>query len=94
MSLTVVATLKAKPGREQDLFQELHALLAPTHVEEGCIRYEMHQSEENPGNFVFTETWSSRPLWENHMNSPHLKAFSAKQEMLLDSWELFVGTQV
>ncbi len=92
--LTVVATLKAKPGREDDLFHELRKLLAPTHREEGCILYEMHRSAEAPGSFVFTETWSNRPLWEKHMQSPHLQAFSAQQDALLQSWDLFVGSKV
>ena len=94
MPLTVVATLKAKPGREEDLFRELRALVKPTRAEQGCIAYEMHRSLEEPGTFVFTESWQDRPLWEAHMNSPHLASFGAKQDELTESWTLFVGEKV
>lgn len=94
MTLTVVATLKARPGREDDLFKALHALLAPTHAEAGCNLYEMHRSHDDPGRFVFVEDWESRPLWEAHMASPHLTAFSAMQDDLVETWDLFVGEKV
>lgn len=94
MPLTVVATLKARPGREEDLFHALQALVKPTRAEQGCITYEMHRSHEEPGTFVFTESWQDRPLWEAHMNSPHLTAFGAKQDELVESWNLFVGEKV
>ena len=91
MPLTVIASLKAKPGQEAALFAELNALVAPTRAEAGCILYEMHRSHENPGWFIFNELWESRPLWDEHMAAPHLTAFSAKQDALVASWELFSG---
>lgn len=94
MTLTVVATLKAKPGQEEALFEALHPLLAPTRAEKGCNLYEMHRSEDEPGLFVFIEDWASRPLWEAHMQSDHLLAFAARQEDLCESWTLFTGAKV
>jgi len=91
MPLTVIASLKAKPGQEAALFAELSALVAPTRAEAGCILYEMHRSHETPGWFIFNELWESRPVWEAHMAAPHLVAFSAKQDALVDTWELFSG---
>jgi quinol monooxygenase YgiN len=92
--LTVVATLKARKGCEEALYQELRKLIAPTLAEEGCINYDMHRSVDDPSVFVFYENWTTRPLWERHMNSPHLQAFSARQGELADSWELFTGERV
>ncbi len=91
MPLTVIASLRAKPGQEAALFAELNALVAPTRAEAGCILYEMHRSHENPGWFIFNELWESRPIWDAHMATPHLAAFSAKQDGLVESWELFSG---
>ena len=91
MPLTVIASLKALPGQEAALFAALSALIAPTRAESGCILYEMHRSHENPGWFMFNELWESRALWDAHMAAPHLVAFSAKQDALVQSWELFSG---
>ncbi len=93
-TLTVVAKLKAKAGSEEALGARLRALVAPTHAEAGCLRYELNRSHEEPGLFVFCESWESRPLWEAHMNSPHLVEFGEAQGALTESWELFVGEPV
>lgn len=94
MPLTVIASLKAKPGMEEALHSALAALIPPTRAEKGCILYEMHRSHENPGWFIFNELWETRPLWDAHMAAPHLSAFSAAQDDLVESWELFSGEKV
>ena len=74
-ALTVIARLKAKSGREGDLADLCRGLVEPTRAEKGCITYDLHRSHDDPGLFMFTESWESRPLWEDHMKSPHLAAF-------------------
>ena len=93
-ALTVIAKLKAKRGTEDQLFAACRALIAPTLAEEGCINYDMHRSIEDPGTFMFYENWTTRPLWERHMQSPHLTGFSAATEGMVDTWELFLGEKV
>lgn len=92
--LTIIATLTAKPGKEEELLSMLKALVAPTRTESGCINYELHRSHEHPGTFIFTESWASADLWEAHKNSPHLVEFSEKQCTVAESWTVFVGELV
>ena len=61
--LTIIAKLKAKPGKEQEVYDACHALLAPTHAEEGCINYDMHRSVEDPAIIIFYENWTTRELF-------------------------------
>ncbi len=89
--LTVVATLKARPGQEEALLAMLQALIGPTRAEQGCIAYELNRSDDEPGTFLFSERWESRPLWEAHMRSPHLAAFGETNGAVVDSWALFAG---
>jgi quinol monooxygenase YgiN len=92
--LTIIATLKAKSGAEEQLFKECRKLVGPTLAEEGCINYDMHRSVEDPGLIMFYENWESRPLWERHMESPHLQEFSANTDDIVEVWELFQGEKV
>lgn len=92
--LTIIAKLKAKSGAEEQLFEECRKLVAPTLAEEGCINYDMHRSVEDPGLIMFYENWTTRPLWERHMESPHLQEFSANTEDMVEVWELFQGEKV
>lgn len=83
-ALTVVATLRAKPGQESALKQELLALVPPTRQEPGCLNYDLHQAVDRPGHFLFHETWVSKRHLDDHLARPHLTAFLAKTENLLD----------
>ena len=92
--LTIIAKLKAKPGKEQEVYDACHALLAPTHAEEGCINYDMHRSVEDPAVIIFYENWTTRELWDAHMASPHLTAFSAATQDTVELWDIFQGEKV
>lgn len=58
--LIVVAEGKAKPGKEDELRARMQSLLAPTRAEEGCIQYDMHESQEQPGVFCSTSAGRAR----------------------------------
>lgn len=92
--LTIIAKLKAKPGSEDRLYEACRKLVAPTRAEEGCINYDMHRSIEDSGLVMFYENWETKPLWERHMESPHLSEFSAETEDMVEVWELFQGEKV
>ena len=92
--LTIIAKLKAKPGKEQEVYDACHRLLAPTHAEEGCINYDMHRSSEDPAVIIFYENWTTRELWDAHMQSAHLKAFGAETQDTVELWDIFQGEKV
>ena len=81
--LTVVAEMKAKPGKEEDLRRAVLALIEPTRNEEGCVQYDLHAHTSDPGRFVFYENWTSRDHLDRHLASPHLRAFGAASGDLL-----------
>lgn len=75
MSLTILAQITAAPGKEDLVRTELEKLVPITRSEQGCLQYDLHQDNENPGFFVFYENWENRDLWQKHMNAPHLAAY-------------------
>jgi len=85
-TLTVIAILKAQPGKEAIVKQELLALISPTRKESGCISYDLHQDEENPARFIFHENWASKAHLDAHLARPHLQALMAKAGELR-AWE-------
>ena len=76
--LTVVARIKAKAGREDEVKQALLANVAPTRAERGCIGYDLHQSHEDPALFLFYENWESPEHLDVHSRSPHIQALRAR----------------
>ena len=81
--LTVVAEMQAKPGKEDELRAQLMALVCATNQEEGCVQYDLHQSIDQPGRFVFYENWTSRAALDKHSASGHIQAFRAINSSLL-----------
>lgn len=81
--LTVVARIEARPGKEQEVRNELTKLLSPTRAEQGCLHYELHESAERPGLFLFYETWSDESALRAHFETPHLRNLAARTEELL-----------
>jgi len=82
--LTVIAYMRAKPGREAELRQALEALIAPTSQERGYVNYDLHQGAEDPAVFFFYENWESAEALDAHLNTPHLQHFAAIMGDLLD----------
>ncbi len=80
MALTILAQITAAPGKEGLLRSELEKLVPVTRAEAGCLQYDLHADNENPGFFLFYENWESRELWQDHMKAPHLAAFRQATE--------------
>ena len=89
--LTVVANMKAKPGREQELRAALEALVEPTSREAGYVNYDLHQAVDDPGVFYFYENWESEAALDAHLSTPHLEQFKSVMDDLLDERGLTIA---
>ena len=91
--LTVIAFMRAAPGKRDELraaleaLEALEALVEPTSQEEGYVDYDLHQSTEDPDRFFSYENWESDP----HLDAPHLRDFAARIPELLDDSGLSVN---
>ncbi len=73
--LIIIARIQAKKDKVECVRCALSSLIEPTRQEPGCIQYDLHQDNESPEVFIFYERWQSRALWQEHMNSEHLKIY-------------------
>jgi quinol monooxygenase YgiN len=89
--LTVIAYMRAAPGKREELRAALEALIEPTRREKGCVNYDLHQSAEDPDRFFFYENWESGNDLDAHLTAPHLQQFSALIPELLDESGLIVN---
>ena len=92
--LTIVANIHAKPDKIELVKAELLKLIDTTRAEDGCIQYDLHQDNEDPAHFMFYETWTSRELWQTHMNAPHLAAYGAATAGAVAAFTLHEMTHV
>ena len=82
--VTVIAHMREKQGKEQDLRGALEALIPPSRQEEGYINYDLHQGIEDPSLFYLYENWETVDTHETHMHTPHLDDFAGRLDDLLD----------
>jgi quinol monooxygenase YgiN len=81
--VVVVVRVRAKPGCEAEVRDELMALRAPTRGEPGCLGCEMHEMADEPTLFLFHETWRTDADLERHLMAPHVQSWIAKSDALL-----------
>ena len=81
--LTVVAQIKAKPGKETQVRQELLSLVAPSRKDAGCLNYDLHQALDNPALFLFHENWTGKTHLDQHLQKPDLQAVLARLGQLV-----------
>jgi quinol monooxygenase YgiN len=72
-TLRVVARVKARPGKVNELLSVLSSLVEPTCKEPGCLKYELLQNNEDPTDFTLIEEWQDNPALESHFATTHFK---------------------
>jgi quinol monooxygenase YgiN len=70
---------EAAAGQEEELFEQLRALVAPTRAEPGCLVYELHRDPENPAKFMFYERFRNQEALDAHAATPHLERWKANR---------------
>lgn len=83
--LTVIATMRARPGKEDALQQHLLRLVPQTRAEGGCIDYDLHRLQDDPSVFVMYENWRDRAELDKHLQMPYMREFAAALPELLRS---------
>ena len=88
--VVVVGAFTAREGKEADALDAFKALVEPTHGEEGCILYALHQGNDDPARLAFIERWESKELLGAHLESDHVKAVLAKADDLFENGDIVV----
>lgn len=86
--LTIVARILAKAEHRELVKAELLKLIDITRNEEGCVNYDLHQDNEDPNLFLFYENWTSRSLWQKHMENTHLAEYMKATDGTVDDFSL------
>ena len=81
-TITVVATFQAKPCKAEELKRALISLVAPTRKEAGCLNYDLHQSPDDPGKFLFHENWTTKAALDAHLQMPHIQVLLPRMDEL------------
>lgn len=81
--LTVTISIQVKSGMEDKFKQEYLPIVSLTLNEEGCINYNLFQSETNPSVFMLYENWVSKEAFNQHLQMSYMKVINEKAEAFL-----------
>jgi quinol monooxygenase YgiN len=83
MTINIIATVQALPGKEEQVLAALRTVLAPTRAEAGNLRYELYRSEARPDCFTFVEKFVDAQAYALHQSASYLAVLGAALDGLL-----------
>jgi quinol monooxygenase YgiN len=81
---TLIAFLKGRPEKRDELLTVLRGFVDPTRAEAGCVEYHLHISDTDANLFFFYENWRTRKDLDEHLEMPYLKSFFDRRMDLLE----------
>jgi quinol monooxygenase YgiN len=82
--IVVTATLKAKPGKGDELAELLGGLVDAVGPEEGTEQFVIHRVQDDPDTVFFYEVYRDQAALDAHRQNPALGAGGAALGELLD----------
>ncbi|MFH1241816.1 MAG: putative quinol monooxygenase [Pseudomonadota bacterium] len=73
--MIVVASLKAKSGKEGEMEKALREMVSKVEKEEGTLAYTLHRSQKDPSLFLLYEKYKDKDALSHHSSTPYFKEF-------------------
>lgn len=83
-AFSVVAEIRAKPGKEDELRAATLPLIEAVRAEPSNIIYFLQENRSAPGHFIFYEVFPSEADFNAHNATPHVQAWFKKLPDLAD----------
>ena len=66
MSVRLVISINAAPGKGDELFQAMKARCEASRKDAGCLQFEVFQSADDPDRLALLELWESQEALDAH----------------------------
>lgn len=86
-SIYITAILKPNEGQEAQVLAALKKVQAPSRLEEGCIKYDLYQTEDSL--FILQEAWKDADALERHTQSTHYQDYREETADLVQIREVY-----
>lgn len=74
----VLATAKAKPGKEADLERALRDVAGPTREQPGCVQFTLLRVAHDRSTLIGYERWASEAEHQQHLKGAHVQQLMSR----------------
>ena len=92
--LIVLATAKAKPGKEAELERALRDVAGPTRKQPGCVEFRLLRRKDDGATLVGYERWASEAAHDEHLKGAHVQTLMARMKDILAEQPTIVAYSV
>lgn len=82
--IVLIARLKVKKGKEDEVKQAALAIVVDSRREDGCLNYDFHQSLDDATIFFWHETWANKFALDAHFAKPYFAELVGKLKELAE----------
>ncbi|HKD68958.1 MAG TPA: putative quinol monooxygenase [Candidatus Binataceae bacterium] len=94
MALVIIARMKAKAGRENELEAAFRDMIKKVRSEPGCQQYILHRALKDPTQFAFYEVYADKDALDFHGKTPHMAELRSKLGDMIESTTLDVMSEI
>lgn len=91
---SIVAQVRAKPGKESELRAATLPLVALVRGDPNNLVYFLQEDRSTPGHFIFYEVFANKEDFEAHNATPYVRAWLARLPELSDGGVTVMRTEV
>jgi quinol monooxygenase YgiN len=81
--LIILASAKARPGKEAELEQALRDVAGPTRKQPGCVQFSLYRAREAGATIVGLERWTSAAAHQQHLKGVHVATLMGRMADIL-----------
>ncbi len=85
MNITKKVRYTAKEDKLKKFKALVSSMVLPSRQEDGCLKYNVYQYENQPTYFLVIEAWSDEEFLEGHKASKHYLHFKENCDDLIES---------
>jgi len=93
-TVIVVAVLRAREDKADELARELLSRLPLSRREPGCLEYRLSRGIEDHHLFVLQEQWRSKTDLDHHFEMPYMKEWALRRDDFVAQRELLMLSQL
>ena len=80
----ITITIRALPGRGDELVRLSLLTVAPSRAEPGCLHFDLLRSTSCPEEIVFYEAYRTKADFDAHVATAHVRAWQAAALPIID----------